>query len=527
MDKVRWGLGTVVALLGLGGCSSSSAPATSDAGDGGKAEAAVKDVALEPLPPFDGQYGGDGGSPGTGTMLTSFYGAVIDGITSDGWVVYSNGGEVPTFYAANLTGGTTVDLGLAQSYGYAIVTGDVAFLFTSIDVDDNTYASPLSIWTSKGGQHTLTQNSFLENAAVSSDDTWVLYYDNLNPSNQTGDLYVAKTDGSSAAVLAPSLPGLAPGGSCEPNFGFAGTTAFVAWCPTGSTTSVSISTFALSAGAWSATNTLTAATSPAITVDPTNTYLAYVDSAGLEYVPLAGGTPTLIDATGTYGVFTKSGTSIVYPTSAKSLDRATIGSADAGADASASEVLVASGVDGIYGLSPTNTTAVVFSAESSGLANVYTASATTPGSLTKLTSATSSTVPGFGVFDGDAFTADSSQVLFFTSIQSSPEGSPFGALYAGVASSGAVTELSASSNTVWAYGAGTKVVYADNLLFEATTTLDIKAADVTGGPTTLISHGATAGSGAAFFLSPDKTKIVYSWTSPGTENGGIYVAPVP
>jgi hypothetical protein len=530
MDSMRWGLAACALVLswGASGCSSSSAPAgTSDAGDAGKVPEAsgIKDVVLEPLAPFDGHYGGDGGDPGTGTMLQPFYGAIIDGVTSDGWVVYSNGGEVPTFYAANLAGGgTATDLGLAQSYGYAFVEGEVAFIFTSIDVDDNTYASPLSIWTSKGGEHVLTMNSFFENAAVSSDNQYVLYYDNLNTSAETGDLYVAKTDGTGATIVQRGLPGLTPGGACEPNFTFAGTTAIVAWCPTGSTSSVNIAAYAppmWGSAVDAGTATLvTGATSLAIDVDPTNTTLAFVNAGGLQVIPLAGGAPTLIDATGTGGAFTKDGMNLVYTTSANTLALSPVA-------VPSTTPLVTAGVKGIYGLSPDNKTALVFStAEGNGLTDLYTASASTAGFTTKLTATDNATPAGFGILAGDPFTIDSSHVLFLSAVTTSAEGSPFGTLNAGSASTGASTPLSTASNTVWAT-TGTKVVYSDNLLFLATTTMDIKAVDVASGTPTLISHGATAGSSAAFYLSPAKDKIIYSWTSPGTESGGIYVAPIP
>jgi hypothetical protein len=537
MDSMRWGFAAFAVVLSWGamGCSSSSAPAgASDGGDGGTTKDAsqlsdVKDVVVEPLQPFDGQYGGDGGSPGTGTMLQPFYGAVLSGVTSDGWVVYGNGGEVPTYYAAPLDGGAAVDLGLSQSYGYTIVVGDVAFIFSSIDVDDGTYASPLSIWTSKNGEKLLTMNSFLENAAVSSDNNYVLYYDNLNPTAQTGDLYVAKTDGTGVTLLESSLPGLTPGGMCEPSFGFAGTTASVAWCPSGSTTSVTIATFPApytgtpsDGGADAGTGALvTGVTSLGFGVDPTFTYLSYVTSAGLNVVPLVGGTPTLIDATGTDGVFTTNGMNIFYATNVKDLDTSPVASP-------AENVLVTGGVDGVYGLSPNNATALVFSNlnSSNNLTDLYTASASTAGSLTKLTSSVTSTPAGFGILAGNPFTIDSSEVLFFTSVMASAEGSPFGALYVGNPSTGAATMLSGASNTVWAT-TGTKVVYSDSLLFLATTTMDILAVDVASGTPTLISHGATAGDSAAFYLSPAKDQIIYSWTSPGTESGGIFVAPVP
>jgi hypothetical protein len=535
MNSMCWGWTAFLVVLSWGamGCSSSSAPVTALDGGGGGKDASqltdVKDVVVEPLQPFDGQYGGEGGSPGTGTMLQPFYGAVLSGVTSDGWVVYGNGGEVPTYYAAPLDGGAAVDLGLSQSYGYTIVLGEVAFIFSSIDVDDGTYASPISIWTSKNGEKLLTMNSFLENAAVSSDNNYVLYYDNLNPTAQTGDLYLAKTDGTGATLLESALPGLTPGGMCEPSFGFAGTTAYVAWCPSGSTTSVTIATFPApytgvpgdSGTGDAGTGALvTDVTSLAFGVDPTFTYLSFVTSAGLNVVPLVGGTPTLIDATGTDGVFTSTGMNILYATTVKNLDSSPVVSP-------LENVLVTGGVDGVYGLSPNGATALVFSSVSSGLTDLYTASASTAGSLTKLTSSVTSSPAGYGVLSGNPFTADSSEVLFFTSITGSPEGSPYGALYFGNPSTGAATMLSTgASNTVWAT-TGTKVVYSDSLLFLATTTMDILAVDVASGTPTLISHAATAGDTAAFYLSPAKDKIIYSWTSPGTESGGIFVAPVP
>jgi hypothetical protein len=529
MDSMRWGwtaFGLVLSCSAFACSSSSPGGSTSDAGDSGTLESSVKDApVLEALPPFDGHFGGDGGDPGTGTLLQPFYGAVIDGVTSDGWVVYSNGGEVPTFYAASLDGGdggAATSLGLAESYAYAFVVGEVTFLFTNIDVDA-TYSSPLSIWSSKGGQHLITENSYFQNAAVSSDNQYILYYDNFNSLAETADLYVASSDGSSPKLLQSALPNLMNGGNCQPNFGFAGTTAYVVYCGTpgdGGAANDIVMTFA--PPSWAATNNLSGATSLNVGTEPTNTYLSVATASGLLVVPLAGGIPTPIDPTGLGGVFTSDSKNLVYNTSTKTLSRSPIA-------APSPSVLVTGAVGGIYGLSPDNSTALVFASASQGLTDLYAASATKTdsGALTTLSSAATATPAGYGILAGDAFTADSAHVLFFTAVQQTTDGELYATLNTGSATGGTVTTLSPISNTAWVTS-GTKVVFSDNLVFGASTTLDIRAVDVAaGGTPTYIRHGATAGGSAAFYLSPAKDKIIYSWTSPGTENGGIYVAPAP
>jgi hypothetical protein len=521
MRNMRSGGTALAALLSslVASCSSSN-PVTppTDAGTDTKrpVESGVKDVILEPLEPFDGHYSAGDASAGTGKQFQQGYGLVLYGVTSDGSVVYGNGSEVPTFYTAPLKGGAAVNLSPPVGAAYALVAGPVVFLFDDIEVDTPTYASPLIIWSAAGGLHTLTSSSFFENAAVSSDNKFLLYLDNYDSGGQTGDLYVAGIDGKNPTLLQSGLPGLTPGGACLPEFTFAGTTAIVSYCVGGSATNVNINTYA--GATWAATNNITGASSLGYRTDPTNTNLLYTSAAGLDVVPLAGGVPVVIDPLGTAGAFTKDGLNVVYATSANNLFRSPVATPTPA-------LLVTGGVAGIYGLSPDDSTALVL-ANGTQLTDLYTASAATPGALTTLDGAASASVPGFGLFYGDAFTADSSEVLFYTGVTASPFGTAYGTLNAAVASSAATTKLSSSSTTVVAT-TGTKVAFADNMNYGAITTCDIKAVDVKGGTPTLITHAATSGANAAFLLSPDKTQIIYSWTNPGSESGGLYLAPVP
>jgi hypothetical protein len=526
MDALRSGLAALLVLspLGTAACSSSSPSGTPDGGktqdgstDAGNKD--VKDVALEPLQPFDGQYAGPDASPGTGTLLQTGYGLILDGVTSDGQIIYSNAGEVPTFFAAPLAGGAVVNLGLAGGYAYAIVSGQVAFIFTDLDLDESSYASPLMIWTQKNGVQNLTMNSYLDTAAASSDNAYVLYLDNYSDEFETADLYVANTDGTGKTLLQTGVPDLSPGGTCVANFTFSGTTAILSQCVGGSSSNVTLTTY--QPPTWTATNTVTGVTSLGFGTEPTGTYVSVTTATGLEVVPLAGGTPTLIDATGVQGAFTSDAMNVVYATNLNTLVRSPIA-------LPTPTVLVSAGVTGVFGLSPDDSTALVWNmgGTSSPLTDLSTASASAMGSLTTYVSSASALLPGGGYFGGDAYSADSSHVLFFTSVQQTSEGQTFGALNVAEVGSTTPTQLSGDSNTVWS-ASGTKVVFSDNVTFEATTTLDIKAVDVASGSPTLVSHGATGGGSAAFYLSPTKDKIIYSWTQPGTESGGIYVAPIP
>jgi hypothetical protein len=537
MDVLRLGLAPFLlfSALAAAACSSSSTNVTQDGGtdsgtDAKQPDVAPKDVVLEPLQPFDGHFAGPDASPGTGTLFQTGYGLILDGVTSDGQVIYSNAGEVPTFFAAPLAGGPVVNLGLAGGYAYAIIQGTVAFIFTNLDLDDSSYASPLMIWTQKNGVQMLTENSYLDTAAVSNDNSYILYIDNYSEEFQTGDLYVAGTDGKGRTLLAMGLQNLSPGGTCVPNFTFSGTTAILATCASASPSNVTLNTYqpppgadagTVDAGSWTNTNTVTGVTSLGFAVEPTATYVAFTTSTGLEVAPLAGGIPTVIDPTGVHGAFTSDGMNIVYTTSTNTLASSPVA-------VPLPNVLVTAGVTGIFGLSPDNSSALLWNlgGTSSPLTDLSTASATAAGALTTYVPTAAALIPGDGYFGGDAYSADSSHVLFFTNAMQTSEDQTFGALNVAAVGTVTATQLSADSTTVWA-ASGTKVVYADNVLFGATTTLDIDAVDVASGTPTLISHLATSGATAAFFLTPAKDKIIYSWTQPGTENGGIYLAPVP
>jgi hypothetical protein len=520
MSKMRFCVAAAVLACSSfsGACGSSSGQAEKDSGlpDTVTPKDAPHDAIVDTrrqLPDVD--WGGNSdASPGTGTLLTPGYGLLLYGVTSDGYVIYSTSGEVTPYFAVPLTGGSPVIIAKAVGYSYAAVSGHFVYLYLNLDVSDAgefTYGSPLSVWSSATGLHSIANNGFITNAAPSSDSMHVLYIDNFDVATSTGDLYVASPDGSGAQPLQTGMPGVSATTMCLPNFAFAGTTAVVSYCPDGmTTTNANVQTY--TSTAWAETNTLTAYKN-AFVADPTDTNLLIASTTtGLSVVPLAGGTPTPIDTTGTQGVFTSDGMHLVYATSASTLVRTPVASPSP-------TPLVTAGVSGIYTLSPDGNTAL---GPGTG-DDLFTASAVTAGSLTTLSSTTMTAVGGVSE-PGSAFTADSSHVLYFTGAAvSSTDGFTYGTLNAVATGSSTPTMLASNSTTVWA-ATGAKVVFDQAVMLGS----DISSVDLSGtSPPTPIATDAIHGSGAAFYMSAAGDKIIYSWTAPGTSTGGIYVAAVP
>jgi hypothetical protein len=131
-------------------------------------------------------------------------------------------------------------------------------------------------------------------------------------------------------------------------------------------------------------------------------------------------------------------------------------------------------------------------------------------------------------FFGDPFTVDDSQVLFFCNISTSGSGY-VGDFDAEKLMAGA-TKTTVAPTNVWQANSvsGAKVLYNDHYIGGGPVYgyADIEAVDLSAtplAPTTVVSHAD-----ANYFLTADKTKLIYSFSScPNAGAAGIYVIAAP
>ncbi|HEX8789649.1 MAG TPA: hypothetical protein VF765_01770 [Polyangiaceae bacterium] len=477
--------------------------------------------------------------PGTNRIASGDY-LVLWGVTGDGYAVYSTGASNPSFYAVSLAGGAPVTITQASGngYPYAVVQQNVAFVYTN---PDQYYVGPVTGWTSGGGAHQLSSSSYYLTGA-SSDSSHIAYLDNVSEQSGdagleiVGDLYGANADGSGAKLLQAGVSGwyVAGGGgstSCYTYFSFAGSYAVLFACDASTSTE---SVWSYPSASWQGTQIVANATSLSGFDNP-GTQALVTTSAGLQSVPLGGGAATTIDPTGAAGLYTSDGKNVVYVTTMGALSRSPVANP-------APQQLVADGVEGLWAISPDDSSVLLFESYSAqtGLTDLYIASAASPGNATPLVSAQTAMVGGPNSYmAGNAFSADSSHALFWSGV-AIPMGQQYfpvlGTLQSGAtAAASTPSQLGQNSDAAWALG-GSAIAFAANLAMVGNSdpTFDIEWADTSkSAPATTIVKGAIGSSGgASFYVSPSHDRVVYVGSEPPDAGDAgsvldLYTAPVP
>ena len=423
------------------------------------------------------------------------------GVTKDGYVVYSDDTAL-TLHAVPLSGGASADLGALGSKFWVVVQGNVAFIWSNVS-DANVGA--LSVWSSASGLHSVSTASLGIDAAASSTDNHVLFVDHVNGVGDTGDIVEAMLDGSGATTLVSG----AKVNGCIPQLGFVGSYAVASHCdvPYTSTPVATISSYSTTSSAH--VDLMTNAENYWASSGSTDV-LVSTDSAGIQVVPAAGGAAAAVDASGFLGVLTPDGKSALYGTKTGALRRSSITSPSP-------TTLVDSGFGGFWGLSPDAQWVLYFDNIDPNGGDIYMASATTPGTPTTL-----SKDPNGGLH-GDAFTADSSHVIFSTTVDPCTSVGSLQALAVGTTSP---QSLGQKSWVTWAVG-GSKIVFTDN--FAPSDGQRIGRADV---ETVDLAQGTTPKrvvdrADAVIGLSPAGDQLVYVWSAQPGSRAGLYVAPLP
>jgi hypothetical protein len=488
----------------------------------------------------------DGAIPPSGTQIASG-GIILIGVTSDNHAVYETDGGMVNVIP--LAGGTPTTI--ATSNDRVLVSGSVVLFWTGADP-----VAPLSVWTAANGAKVIgaMTNASASRVAVSPDGTRMLYFDGVETTRRSGNLFISGTDGTGQTQLAASVALNIAG--CAPALAFGGNAAAAAaYClaappPTdGGTTDGGTNDGAATDGAatdaassdtgtadtanpdapttdgaspdagpvpmamvqsfrgpsWTAT-TLASGVNPRVAVAPTGTTVLVSAPAGLLAYPIEGGPATTIDPAGGFGMFTNDGTSVLYTTPTNALKRATAGSP--------SLELATTGFAGFRSKSPDEKWVLgyVSVGARADVGDLYLASTTVPGTPTTLSADLAA-----GLFGSDGFTADSSHALYYTDIANG-----VGNFFAVTPAGGTPVAL---STNVWLHYAatGAKVVFNDNYN-QDTGTADIRVADTAQtGPATVVVSLA----GSDFFMAGTKDKIVYTWNYLAGSMAGLWVTPVP
>jgi hypothetical protein len=538
-----------VSSVALTACLEDDVPVAENGDGGGSGEDGGREAApngdapagdaprSDALPPDSSSHPEGGGDASGPTQLAEGMDLTVWGVTSDGYIIYS---DAASSYAVPLAGGTSTVIDAISGPTYLTVAGPLV----EIAVGYNSISSPgtLKTWSEKGGLHTISSKAFVYTyqyqynqvnppidgpvGGSSRDFASIAYFDNYDAAANTADAYVANVDGTGATLLQASVQGVGISvtsvPTCSPVLSFVGSSAVLGYCPTVGSSTGNITSYA--PPSWSS---VPVAADVAIDTldgvsfsfgDPSGTNILLQGSSGLEVIAVAGGVPTTIDPNGSAigALFTSDGADVVYLSVTGALLRSPVASPSP-------STLVTSGLFGISGLSPDNATALVSTAVSSTtfLSNLYEASATTSGSLTTLSAATSTEVPG--ILGGSSFTNDSSHALFYSSVTTdSTTFVTLGTLQAAPVGSSSLVTLASNSINTYASG-NTKVVFDANYTLPASSkiaTVDLLSVDLStsAGPSTL----ATGAIAYSYALSPDGSQLVYSKLS-----GGLFVTKVP
>lgn len=409
----------------------------------------------------------DGGStvpPGT---LLKQGDVSIQGVTSDGYVVYTlTAGNATSLEIVNVS--TKQSTVLAQTFGQndgVVVDGKVVAFWTGVQ---NSVGS-LSLWSAANGVKSVGPNSISGFFAASPDGTRVAYSTNVSQQRLTS-IAVGNPALSPASTIAFTNVGQgtqqAP---CPPSMGFTGTRLFVSVCfntgtapsiRTTSDTGVNTTILTNSDGTWATS----AAGDRAFVIAATN------KAAQSHTVP--GNQSTNIEQNVAEGVLTANGATAIYRTTGNVLKMAST-------TAPVNATVLTQNVRGLLGLSPDDKYVLAFS-NAPDTANqnfpridLQLASATAAGALTPLLAQSTGLPVGF--------TSTSSHAVYITDLPAS--GPPVGNLKAKPVGGGAEVMIAQGAVLPRLVKGSAKVAFADNLqqVGQNGVAVDLEVADLAAG----------------------------------------------
>lgn len=517
--------------VGCGAASSGRAAASTDAG---APDAAVGDALASDAPQVadagsDAADWPDGAVAPHGKQLVKSTTVVLEGLTSDGYAIYTDlGPATPTLGAAPVDGGAPIAIGDYDLSGVA-AAGSVVVFFDAIVQTTN--AGTLDAWTAAQGKKTLSTSALLGAPGsglldVSDDGRHVLLFDDVSAT--TADVTVIDVDGSNRTVLVPGVR--LDDAACPPSLAFAGGYAVVSYCPPGVDAGTDASTAdggaapaatiaAFTGAAWGTAAQITTTAFTGFSSDGPGKRVQFVTASGLVVAQLGSGQSATVDPAGGSGLFTSDGAHVVYVAADGSIRVAP-------SDGSGAPVtLQAGGFQALYAVSPDDRWVMAakqrVSDQNTGVttSDMYLVSATAPAPATALEA---SPIAGLS---GDAFTADSRRTLFATNIVSS-SALPVGDLFSTPTSGGPRAALGSSVwsdvtlrggavlfNARFAMGAGASAAGADIEWVDTATATP---------PAVLVTLADPD-----FFATAAGDQVVYSWSYAQDDRAGIWVLALP
>jgi hypothetical protein len=467
-----------------------------DAGIDGATDAPIDSPNL--CPDAGADPGLAGANAPTGTQLQAGDDLSIRGVTSDGWAVYSDDAAL-TLHATPLAGGNAVDLGALGPKFWVSLSGSVVFIWSSVT---GANVGALSTWSAATGLHSISSSSL--GLVASGSSGRILYTDHANATGDTADVYAAATDGTGATKLIAS----ASVAGCFPQLGFVGSYAIATHCDVAPNPNPAATVSSFPMATWARTDLVKGAENYWATTSATDV-LVSINGVGIQTVPIAGGSATMIDTTGFLGVLTADGKSALYSTKAHALRRSPIASPSP-------MTLITDGFGGFWSMSPDEQWVLYFSNLGMYGGDIFMASTLGPGVPVALSKEPT------GALRGDSFTKSSSHALYSTNVE---QCTGVGTLQAQAVNAASAQPLGQRSWTDWSLP-GSKVIFNDNFIASGGLRFgraDIESVDLAKGPapTRLVDRAD-----AVIGLSPTGDRLVYVWSARPGAVAGLYVAPL-
>jgi VCBS repeat-containing protein len=452
-----------------------------------------------------------GAVPPSGTQLVAIKDPVtVLGLTGDGYAVYLDT-NAESLSAVAITGGTAKAIGASTSQSGTLWTHAGGVLFLPAPANPVTGICPLSAWTAASGSHAISTSAFGYDGYyytydVDSSGAYVAYFATTDGISAT--LTISSIDGATQKAIATNID--LTNYSCPPMVQFSGETLLTNYCFTAGTSDAGglavVAAFAGPSFTGVPLGTAPPSGGPMVSVNPAGTQALVTTSPGLVLYPIAGGSGIPVDPTGTGGSFTANG-DIVYTTTAGALKRYS-------ATSGMTITLVPSGMNFLLALSPDGNWAHAGQKEdsSSGLTDLYLASATTPGSATQLWAKTTAASMGFSA-DSTYSAFGVNFPMIFGAIPFDIEASPVAGGTPAVASESLSSPL---------FTTGTKLLINDNVT-KATGAADIVSIDLAAASAkkTLVAQADPN-----YFLGPTD-QLVYSWHCNAGATSGVWTVATP
>jgi hypothetical protein len=438
-------------------------------------------------------------------VLTGTY--ELLGVTTDDLAIVHDT-TADSVLAEPLAGGNSILVTNALNGGDVIVDGKVVFVWQNIN--NNTNAGALHVWSQATGLILASNASIDRLAAATTDGARIVFMGNVNNLGTTGDIIGANTDLTNKTTL--EATDQTPAGTvCDPNLGFSGAYAVAGRCKNNNNTPT-VSSWTAN---WTKTDIQVGGASSYWEGDPAGTKVTTLDAKNLLDVSNIDGTgKTQVDVTAVaFALLYGDATGVVYRTTIVNNSNSLRSSPVANP---VPLNLLNGTVAQLLALSPDHKYVMFSSVAQDQMtleSDIYLASTTVAGAPATIDAQATATTSY-----GSDWTTDSTYALYFTAVDGvnfigTLNARPVGANQPKMISTMVWTDIAAK---------GTKVVFNDNYN-TMNGRADLKSVDVAGNAGATLVHTAAD---ASFFLDAALGRIVFT-DNVGMISRGLYVANVP